>query len=156
MKFHGKRNTDEVKLELTSMIDIIFLLLAFFVMTFKIVAPEGDFNVRMPTSAPSQGQPDPDAHKIAIYLNADTNGNLTNIRFEKRPIGTSFQQLRAEMQKFIGKDATPASLSLISVEIDFDDNIKYENIIAAITAVSGSKTTEGRIVRMIENVNIAP
>ncbi len=35
---------------MTSMIDIVFLLLIFFITTFKIGAQEGDFNVKMPLS----------------------------------------------------------------------------------------------------------
>ena len=38
---------------MTSMIDIVFLLLVFFVMTFKIVELEGDFSVRMPLAGSS-------------------------------------------------------------------------------------------------------
>ena len=45
---------------MTPMIDIVFNLLIFFVMTFKITAPEGDFNVKMPAQA-AQGVPDPTA-----------------------------------------------------------------------------------------------
>jgi biopolymer transport protein ExbD len=47
MKFKSRSN-EKVEMQLTSMIDIIFLLLIFFVMTFKIAAQEGDFNIRMP------------------------------------------------------------------------------------------------------------
>ena len=47
MKFKS-RSDEKVEMQLTSMIDIIFLLLIFFVMTFKIAAQEGDFNIRMP------------------------------------------------------------------------------------------------------------
>ena len=39
---------DEIKLNMTAMIDIVFQLLVFFIMTFKVVAMEGDFNIRMP------------------------------------------------------------------------------------------------------------
>ncbi|MFY7967519.1 MAG: ExbD/TolR family protein, partial [Pirellulaceae bacterium] len=38
----------KAELQMTSMIDIVFLLLIFFITTFKIAAQEGDFNVKMP------------------------------------------------------------------------------------------------------------
>ncbi len=51
----------EATLQLTSMIDVVFLLLIFFVMTFKIAAQEGDFSVKMPLQN-AGGQPlEPDA-----------------------------------------------------------------------------------------------
>ena len=50
------RGEQETNLQMTAMIDIVFLLLVFFVMTFKIIAPEGDFNIKMPAQA-AQGTP---------------------------------------------------------------------------------------------------
>ena len=44
---------DKIELQMTPMIDIVFQLLVFFIMTFKIVAQEGDFNIKMPVSAPT-------------------------------------------------------------------------------------------------------
>ena len=54
MKVRNQKKKVDVGLDMTSMIDIVFQLLIFFIMTFKIVAPEGDFNIRMPKAAPSQ------------------------------------------------------------------------------------------------------
>ena len=48
----GRGDDGEVKLEMTPMIDIVFQLLVFFIMTFKIVSQEGDFNIKMPRAAP--------------------------------------------------------------------------------------------------------
>ncbi len=33
---------------MTPMIDVVFQLLIFFMLTLKIIAPEGDFNINMP------------------------------------------------------------------------------------------------------------
>ena len=48
MKIRRDVEQEKHELNMTSMIDIVFLLLIFFVMTFKIVELEGDFSVRMP------------------------------------------------------------------------------------------------------------
>ena len=42
---------EKIELQMTPMIDIVFQLLVFFIMTFKIVSMEGDFNIRMPAAA---------------------------------------------------------------------------------------------------------
>ena len=42
----GRRHVGKARLLMTPMIDVVFLLLIFFIMTFKIVAPEGDFQGR--------------------------------------------------------------------------------------------------------------
>jgi biopolymer transport protein ExbD len=52
-----RRAGEDVELQMTPMIDIVFQLLIFFIMTFKIMAPEGDFNIKMPLAGPSEGPP---------------------------------------------------------------------------------------------------
>ena len=46
---------DKIPIDMTPMIDIVFQLLTFFVMTLKIVEAEGDFNIKMPLAAPRPG-----------------------------------------------------------------------------------------------------
>ena len=55
----SRRSEENVELMMTPMIDIVFQLLVFFIMTFKIVAPEGDFNIKMPMAAPAKAFPTP-------------------------------------------------------------------------------------------------
>ena len=75
------RHADEkVELMMTPMIDIVFQLLVFFIMTFKIIAPECDFNIRMPLAAPSQGVPNPDElPPLKVRLTATDDGRLADI-----------------------------------------------------------------------------
>jgi biopolymer transport protein ExbD len=51
------RKNDKIELQMTPMIDIVFQLLVFFIMTFKIVSQEGDFNIKMPLAAQQAGAP---------------------------------------------------------------------------------------------------
>ncbi|MDB4394215.1 biopolymer transporter ExbD, partial [Rhodopirellula sp.] len=44
MKIRNGEEAQKSGLNMTSMIDVVFLLLIFFVMTFKIVELEGDFS----------------------------------------------------------------------------------------------------------------
>ena len=71
---------DEIKLNMTAMIDIVFQLLVFFIMTFKVVAMEGDFNIRMPlatTDAESIDEELPEL--IMVKLRAGDNGGIAGI-----------------------------------------------------------------------------
>ncbi|MFN9436559.1 MAG: ExbD/TolR family protein, partial [Planctomycetota bacterium] len=61
---------EKVEMQLTSMIDVIFLLLIFFIMTFKISAQEGDFNIKMPIGG---GQGAMDTTNIPIKLRLRAN-----------------------------------------------------------------------------------
>ena len=56
------------KLEMTPMIDIVFNLLAFFIITFRIPAVEGDFNIKMPVNAPPSSESMDETAPLEITL----------------------------------------------------------------------------------------
>ena len=75
MKFRHPIGRDRIQLQMTPMIDIVFLLLIFFVMTFKIVAQEGDFNIKMPLAAPNASTIDDSLlPPLKLRLVADQDG----------------------------------------------------------------------------------
>ena len=51
MKIRGGQQREDIKLQMVAMIDIVFQLLVFFIMTFRITALEGDFQVNMPQAS---------------------------------------------------------------------------------------------------------
>ena len=54
MKLTKKRvEPEKLETNMSAMIDVVFQLLIFFMLTLKIVEPEGDFNINMP----AQGTP---------------------------------------------------------------------------------------------------
>jgi biopolymer transport protein ExbD len=153
--------SEDVELQMTPMIDIVFQLLVFFVMTFKIAMPEGDFNIKMPLAAPSEGIPEPDQlPPIKVRMTARSNGTLGQIQFGNRPLGSgpkSFDLLRQRIIDLVGKEPGPSTLESTEVELDCDYNLRYEFVVEAITAVSGyvDKDTGG-VVKVIEKIKFAP
>jgi biopolymer transport protein ExbD len=149
--------SDKVEQQMTPMIDIVFQLLTFFIMTFKIATVEGDFSIKMPLAAPSQGQPDPEQllPPIRIRITAGADGGYSSIRLGERTLG-SFEQLHNEIISIVGTDSGPGSLAeAAEVELDVDYNLRYEYVISAVTAVSG-RVEQGRIIKLIEKVKFAP
>ncbi len=146
---------DKIDLQMTPMIDIVFQLLIFFIMTFKIVAQEGDFSIKMP-QAPSSGAPDPRLlPPIQVRLSADPNGNLASIAVGQRSLGTNFAALRQEIMGIIGSERGPGSIAENSeVELDCDYNLHYQYVIQAITNVSGY-VDKGEVIPMIEKIKFA-
>ena len=152
----GGRADEKVELMMTPMIDVVFLLLIFFIMTFKIVAPEGDFNIKMPLAAPSAAIPTPDQlPPMTVRLRADSRGDLAEIQFGSRSLGTNFQALRAQVRDMLGDDAGPGALETTEVELDCDYNLHYANVVEAITAVSGY-VENGQIKKIVEKIKFAP
>lgn len=152
------RNTEHAcKIDMTPMIDMVFQLLVFFIMSLKISTPEGDFNIKMPLNAPSEGVPDDrQLPPIKIQLKADASGNLTNIQMNDRALGTQFDVLRGQIMGLVGDDRGPGSVAeTAEVELDCDYHLRYEFVIKAITAVSGYVTGDGRVVKLIEKIKFS-
>lgn len=146
---------EKVEMQLTSMIDVIFLLLIFFIMTFKISAQEGDFNVKMPIGG-GQGAMDTTNIPIKLRLRADVDGEIADIIVDEgRSFGSDFTQLRAFILQLTGGNAPPNPDEGPEVEIDLDYNLRYEHVIAAITAVTGQRQGD-QIERLVERIKFAP
>ena len=152
------RQAEKVEIPMTPMIDIVFQLLVFFIMTFRIVAQEGDFNIRMPLAAISEGPPPIDKlPPMVVRMQADSRGNLAQISLNQRALGTSVRRLHDEIRQVIGDDRGPGSVQeTAEVELDCDYNLRYEHVIEAVTAVSGFLDASGNIVKLAEKIKFAP
>jgi biopolymer transport protein ExbD len=154
MKFKSNA-PDKVEMQLTSMIDVIFLLLIFFIMTFKISAQEGDFNVKMPIGG-GQGAMDTTNIPIKLRLKANPDGGLADIVVdETRSFENDFNKLRAYILQLTGGNAPPNPDEGPEVEIDLDYNLRYVHVIEAITAVTGQRQGD-QIERLVERIKFAP
>jgi biopolymer transport protein ExbD len=155
MKFASKRGIEKAELQLTSMIDVIFLLLIFFVMTFKIAAQEGDFNVKMPIGG-GPGNADTTNIPIKLRLRANADGELADIVVnDSLSFGTDFAKLRTHILNLTGGNAPPTPEEGPEVEIDLDYNLRYEHVIAAVTSVTGQRIGD-EVKRLVERIKFAP
>ena len=170
----------EIELQMTPMIDIVFQLLIFFIMTFKIVVQEGDFNVKMPKAAQSNEITDDLIPPFVVTLKADQHGNLNEIGIPSRTfpltppdmhlknvppaaqkqfrqtVLAAFAQMREEVKQFVGKDTGPDSLrEKAEAEIVADDHLHYIYIIDAVTHISGYVEAKSP-VKLIQNIKFKP
>ena len=164
MKFRGGQEKDEVKLQLTSMIDIVFLLLAYFIMTFKITALEGDFLINMPMGdQTNQVEINELDNTIYVYLqeNPATHQLQTlQIRYqsdEKTYVhedggSDAFGQLHAFIRDIVERDADPSEGGEKEVEIETDFDLAYGETIRAIEAVSARLDENNKPVQLIEKI----
>ena len=155
MKIRNREEAHRSQLSMTSMIDIVFLLLVFFVMTFKIVELEGDFSIRMPlASQDTQQVVDPTDLPLKLRLRADESGHLTSMALNDIDLGVDFDALRGNVVQLVGTAAPVEGDEGPEIEIDTDYNLRYEYIIRSITAVSGYKDGP-RVVKLIEKIKFA-
>ncbi len=154
MKIRNREEAQATQLNMTSMIDIVFLLLIFFVMTFKIVELEGDFSVRMPLAGNDSVAMDSTELPLKLRMRADELGRLTSISLNEIDLGQDFDQLRGNVISLIGTSTPIEGDDGPEIEIDTDYNLRYEYVIRAITAVSGYKDGN-EVVKLIEKIKFA-
>ncbi len=153
---HAGQDERKIEIQMTPMIDIVFQLLVFFIMTFKIVSAEGDFNIRMPAAAPREGLPDENAvPPMKVRLRAAADGSLASISLNNEPL--NLEQLHAKILGIIGTETGPGSVQeTAEVELDSDYNLNYEAVVNTITAVSGYVSDDGKVVKLVEKIKFAP
>lgn len=159
----GASSETKVEQQMTPMIDVVFQLLTFFILSFKVVSLEGDFNIKMPLGAARPGSiTENTVPPMKLRMTADDEGNLTGLKLNETsyPNGKSgFDAVRSKIHKVItdaGGSGPGSVQETAEVELDCDFNLKYEYVIQAITAVSGYKEADGSLVKLIEKVKFSP
>ena len=150
---------------MTPMIDIVFQLLVFFVMTYKVTVMEGDFNIKMPMAAEEpQKLTETLEEPLLVTLIGDEDRNLQAIevdfggsqfnRFERDPANPKavFDSLRNFVIAAVRRDGDPGSGSEIEAEVDAAYDLRYEETIKAIEAMSGYRNERNEIVKLIEKI----
>ena len=139
--------TEEIKMNMTSMIDIVFQLLVFFVMTFNPPQYEGDFSVKMPLTSdtPDNDNIDPPS-VINVKLTAALDGTLSNILVNSVPVDQNdlYGGLTKVIESELAAEGDPDKARETEVDFDIARELKYAYTVTAIEAVSGKK--EGDVV----------
>lgn len=157
MKFRNTEHRERIVLQMTPMIDIVFQLLVFFVFTFKIVLPEGDFNIRMPSATASESSEPIETPVLKVRLRADAEGNLAGLQLGDQVLSgdAPFSQLQAQIRGLVDDTGGPGSTEQ-EVEIEADYNLKYRYAMNTITAITGYVDENGEQHKLVERVRFAP
>ena len=157
MRIRNTEHRERIVLQMTPMIDIVFQLLVFFVFTFKIILPEGDFNIRMPSATSSASSQPSETPLLTVKLRATPSGELARVQLGEITFEgeAPFGQLHAAIREMIPDDGGPAS-SDQEVEIEADYNLKYRYTMNAITAITGYLDEEKNRHKLVERVRFAP
>ena len=164
MKFKAREiNAEELQLNMTAMIDIVFQLLVFFIMTFKVTAMEADFNIRMPSvSNETTVDVKIEPTVIEVALKADSDRRLSRIDVEVINSGqgssysgkNQYTELTKFVENVITQESNPSKEGH-EVEFDIDEPLRYSYTVRAIEAVFG-KVENGQVTKLIENIKFRP
>ncbi|REJ68376.1 MAG: biopolymer transporter ExbD [Planctomycetota bacterium] len=156
MKVRKRDKTDKIELQMTPMIDIVFQLLVFFIMTFNIVEVEGDFNILMPGAPSTETLTDVAPVKLPLRMTADAQGNLATMTLEGSPITGGFDELHQRILGKVGEGSSSEGDYEVEIQCDFE--LKYRFVIDAITAVRGRlKKIDGEdeVISLVEKIRFA-
>ena len=157
---HSGTADKKIELQMTPMIDIVFQLLVFFIMTFKVVVREGDFNIRMPSASQSSSTVEDFELPIRVKLVAGIGGAISDIVLDDAESLRSSTTNTTEMYDLLSdriaarKEQGGAGniASVLEVEFDTDYDLRYEEQIRAITAVSGKYGPDGGLIKLADKI----
>jgi len=159
MRFrHAYTTLDKIELQMTPMIDIVFQLNIFFLFTFKIVLPEGDFNIRVPSAAAARTMETIETLPSTLAIKADPDGALADLRLNNRSFGNgrdAFARLHQQIRGMVNDAGGPGTASDLEIEIDADYDLNYEYVMRAITAITGY-IENNQPHKLIERVKFTP
>jgi len=153
-KIKSTTEGEKIELQMTPMIDVVFQLLIFFILSFKITTPEGDFNIKMmPLGKSLQTLADEiPAPPLTVRLEAGSDGQLASLSMGDRKL-KGFDELHNIVLSRVG-DAGPSGAEEVEVELDCDYDLKYEFVVEAITAVSG-RVQGNAILPLVQKIKFA-
>jgi biopolymer transport protein ExbD len=175
----------KIDINMTPMIDVVFQLLTFFMLTLKTVIVEGDFNIRMPLGASAGAAEDtasPDGRLSGVQMGgksvvgqellnelasadamldnalaAAKQGNRGQMNAARQAKQKTAEKLTQTLQAQI-LDAFGNDLSraeLTELELDCDPALKYDHVVSAITAASGIVRGD-EVVPLIQKIKFSP
>jgi biopolymer transport protein ExbD len=151
-------DSGKIEVQMAPMIDVVFQLLIFFMLTLKIIQPEGHFDINMPIGFSDQ-QPEITPQDIKVRLTANEDGSLQQVYFGANPLGSDspacFQRLNDQIAGVVGGAGHMADD--VVVEIDAAYNLDYQYTVKAVSSCLGRiDPVTRRPVHFVSNIKFKP
>jgi biopolymer transport protein ExbD len=132
-----RKDTQAVEIQMGPMIDMVFLLLVFFMVSAKPIKQESDVNIGLPgTVAQEEALDIPDEQRIKI----DPAGQvILNDQPIDSPQSPDLPNLTATLKRF--KESADANKSEALVTIDADDQANHQRIVTVLNACAVANIT---------------
>ena len=132
-----RKDTQAVEMQMGPMIDMVFLLLVFFMVSAKPIKQESDVNIGLPGTVAQEEVLDiPDEQRIKI----DASGQvILNDQPIDSPQSPDLPSLTATLKRF--KESADANKSEALVTIDADDQANHQRIVTVLNACAVAKIT---------------
>lgn len=134
MKLLDELMNKKAELQITPLIDVVFLLLIYFMVTASLVKKEADLSFILPAKVESQ---DPILLPIEVLIEVSDLGEITINGIVFGETGVGLDDLVSELLSY--KEAAEASRSDFIVNILPDDKAKHGRIISVMDACASAE-----------------
>lgn len=132
-----KKDVQTVEMQMGPMIDMVFLLLVFFMVSAKPIKQESDINIGLPgTVAQEEALEIPDEQRIQIQPNGQV---VLNDQPMDSPASAEMPALLSTLKRF--KESADSNKSEALITIDADDAANHERIVQVLNACAQAKIT---------------
>jgi biopolymer transport protein ExbD len=132
-----KKDVQTVEMQMGPMIDMVFLLLVFFMVSAKPVKQESDINIGLPgTIAQEEALEIPDEQRIQIQPNGQV---VLNDQPMDSPASAEMPALLSTLKRF--KESADSNKTEALITIDADDAANHERIVQVLNACAQAKIT---------------
>jgi biopolymer transport protein ExbD len=132
-----RKDAQMVEMQMGPMIDMVFLLLVFFMVTAKPVKQESDINLGLPGTVSQEETLDiPDEQRITIR---DDGQVILNEQPMDTPASEELPALLATLKRF--KESADANKSEALITIQADDRAIHQRIVHVLNACAKAKIT---------------
>ena len=132
-----KKDVQTEEMQMGPMIDMVFLLLVFFMVSAKPVKQESDINIGLPgTVAQEEALEIPDEQRIQIQPNGQV---VLNDQPMDSPASAEMPALLSTLKRF--KESADSNKTEALITIDADDAANHERIVQVLNACAQAKIT---------------
>ena len=132
-----KKDVQTVEMQMGPMIDMVFLLLVFFMVSAKPVKQESDINIGLPgTVAQEEALEIPDEQRIQIQPNGQV---VLNDQPMDSPASAEMPALLSTLKRF--KESADSNKTEALITIDADDAANHQRIVQVLNACAQAKIT---------------
>ncbi|MEZ6057522.1 MAG: biopolymer transporter ExbD [Planctomycetaceae bacterium] len=154
MKIRNKLPSGKIEMQMSAMIDIVFQLLIFFMLTLKIIPEEGEFEINMPVGAQNSASTEPNID-FTVRLISDSAGNLREIRIGDTSLGNdeaAFLRLNNQVKSHAKSGGKFNDDMEVTLDVDYELNYKY--IIKAVANCTGYREGD-KTVKFLEKIKFS-
>ena len=132
-----RKDVQTVEMQMGPMIDMVFLLLVFFMVTAKPIKQESDINLGLPGTVSQDETVDiPDEQRITIRADGQI---ILNDQPMDSPTNEELPTLLATLTRF--KESADANKSEALITIQADDGAKHQRIVNVLNVCAKAKIT---------------